>query len=75
MRLSPKEYINDIMCHQHFNTAGRLCGKCLPNFYPQLYHSLLNFSLSLFTLSKVLNYPIKFFGTLYGIWNLDFFGY
>ena len=38
--LSPKEnfsHINDIMCHQRFNRAGRLCGQCLPNFYPQAY--------------------------------------
>ena len=30
-------HINDIMCHQRFNRAGRLCGKCLTNFYPQAY--------------------------------------
>ena len=29
--------INDLMCRQHFNRAGRLCGKCLPNFHPQAY--------------------------------------
>ena len=29
--------INDLMCRQRFNRAGRLCGKCLPNFHPQAY--------------------------------------
>ena len=29
--------INDLMCRQRFNRAGRLCGKCLSNFYPQAY--------------------------------------
>ena len=29
--------INDLMCRQRFNRAGRLCGKCLPHFHPQAY--------------------------------------
>ena len=38
--LSPNQnfsYINDLMCRQGFNRGGRLCGKCLPNYYPQAY--------------------------------------
>ena len=134
VKLSPNKIfsdINDVMCHQHFNRTGRLCGKCLPNFYPQAYSYNLTcvpcpegnvnlwkyflFSLApltgfyflvlFFKISTTsshlhgyiifaqavalpqfarifiitlnfepsFNYPIKFLGALYGLWNLDFF--